>query len=289
MKEYSLRFYRQTNDEHSFVFHHERLTPRELFPPHTHTEWELLLIVRGQGTLLLGGSLIPFAAGDVVVIPPDMIHDWRFDLTPEERSSTEPCEEDICLTIRNDLVAGVAALIPELAGLRTLLRTPQSALQLQGDTLRQVRQLLKEMVAMEEEGRFGAMMQLLRILARSEELQCAGSNRSLRKSEEKMHRIEEYVGLHYNRTLPLAEIAELVHMNRSSFCLFFRRMKGVSFSTWLTEYRIEAACRLLISTDRPITEVSECAGFNSPAHFSRLFSRLRGTSPSRFRRNHTTV
>ena len=47
--------------------------------------------------------------------------------------------------------------------------------------------------------------------------------------------------------------------------------------------RLQEAQKLLLTTELPVAEVARRTGWNDPFHFSRLFTRLTGRSPSAFR------
>lgn len=104
------------------------------------------------------------------------------------------------------------------------------------------------------------MIRILGHLALSDEMNPTGINRPLKKRDKKIQQIEIYVSLHYNHDIPIDEIASLVHMNRSSFCVFFKRMKGVSFTSYLNTYRMDIACRLLSTTDKSVSEIAYGVG-----------------------------
>lgn len=58
-----------------------------------------------------------------------------------------------------------------------------------------------------------------------------------------------------------------------------------NFSTFINEYRIEEAKKLLVEErDRTIFSIAYSVGFNSPAPFYEWFQKLTGLSPSKFRK-----
>jgi AraC-like DNA-binding protein len=64
----------------------------------------------------------------------------------------------------------------------------------------------------------------------------------------------------------------------------FRQAFGKTPMQFLQARRLRAACRLLATTNRPITSVGFDIGFESPGSFSWLFRREFGLSPRDFRR-----
>ena len=61
-------------------------------------------------------------------------------------------------------------------------------------------------------------------------------------------------------------------------------MTGVTVVQYLTVVRIRRACQLLTETDEPVTEIARQCGFSNTTYFENVFRRLRGMTPSRYRR-----
>jgi len=78
-----------------------------------------------------------------------------------------------------------------------------------------------------------------------------------------------------------AEAAMSPHHFHNLFSTAFR----VSPHQLLTKERMRRARTLLLSSDLPAGEVAIAIGYQSEAHFNRLFTRNQGESPGRFRKN----
>ena len=63
-----------------------------------------------------------------------------------------------------------------------------------------------------------------------------------------------------------------------------RDLAGTSFQAELDAARIRLAQRLIVESDSPFTEIAYDVGCSSPQHFSTLFRRVTGASPSEFRK-----
>jgi len=66
----------------------------------------------------------------------------------------------------------------------------------------------------------------------------------------------------------------------------FSRETGETFVQYLSRVRIEHAKRLLATTSLLVHDVAERVGYPNVEHFSRLFKKLVGMSPARFRAGH---
>ncbi|MNT81682.1 HTH-type transcriptional regulator YesS [compost metagenome] len=67
------------------------------------------------------------------------------------------------------------------------------------------------------------------------------------------------------------------------FTKFFKKNTGMTFVTFLNEYRLNKAKWILLNENHSVTEVSEEAGFSSVKTFHHFFKEATGTSPLKYR------
>ena len=90
----------------------------------------------------------------------------------------------------------------------------------------------------------------------------------------------EIVNQRFMENLTLESIAEELHFSMFYLSKLFKRQMGVSFTEYLTQYRIEKAKRFLNGGDYTIKEAAYASGFNSQGYFSKVFRKYTGVSPS---------
>lgn len=81
-----------------------------------------------------------------------------------------------------------------------------------------------------------------------------------------------------------ARLATLVNLSPFHFSRAFKVTVGVTPHVWVTLQRMEAAARLVYGTHLPIADIAGMTGYPSSAHFSQVFQRHWGVSPSAYRR-----
>ena len=95
----------------------------------------------------------------------------------------------------------------------------------------------------------------------------------------------EYIGERFLFDISLAEVADYCGMGYTAFSRLFTRSMQVSFPDYVQRRRLEHADILLATTDKRVTEVAMEAGFSSVSYFIYCFRKLRGVTPTRFRRD----
>ncbi len=81
----------------------------------------------------------------------------------------------------------------------------------------------------------------------------------------------------------IAEIARALNLSRNVFFRAFRESTGRTPYQWVLNQRIDHARRLLATTDLPLAEIALTCGFSDQSHFTRLFGRVEGAPPGRWR------
>jgi AraC-like DNA-binding protein len=78
-------------------------------------------------------------------------------------------------------------------------------------------------------------------------------------------------------------MAKLTGFSSSHFMRYFKEAFGVSFVTYLNDYRLSMAARLLLSTEDSVLDISQQVGFENLSHFNRQFKRKYSVTPSAYR------
>lgn len=268
-------------ENHSFFFIDQRVEISLEAKLHRHDAWELYYVVHGHGNRMAGGTLQPFAAGDVVLIPPSMIHRWEYAPGSADKDG---CVRYLMVAFSYSLVERCMEVFPELRNRLVSIVFPVDALKFGPDSSRVIRRTLLRMNDMDDLGRLCEMFRLLPFIFTSSDHTFAGKPMRIERDVRRMQQISTYVMAHYVHAISLDEIAAEVNMNRSAFCSYFKRCKGMTFSQFVTQYRLNTACELLKHSQKRISEICYTVGFNDLPHFVRVFTNAMGMSPSKYRK-----
>ena len=99
----------------------------------------------------------------------------------------------------------------------------------------------------------------------------------------KLKLIIRYIENNYTHAVSIHDIADECHFSESHFMKFFKQCTGTSFISYLNDYRLLIASRMLTSTDLSVTQIASECGFDNISYFNRCFKKKYGTAPSKMR------
>ena len=99
--------------------------------------------------------------------------------------------------------------------------------------------------------------------------------------------LKEYVENNYIYDISMQEAAEDMGYSDAYFSKLFKQYFNQNFTAYLTEYRIKKAKELLSNTNHSIKDISRMLGYTDSNYFAKIFKRLVGEIPSKYRENLT--
>ncbi len=100
---------------------------------------------------------------------------------------------------------------------------------------------------------------------------------------------QDYMEAHSKDRFSLDEMANTLYVNGSYLLRTFKRYMNMTPLDYHHQVRCRKAQDLLLQTDMSISEVGEMVGFVSSSHFSHVFRKTAGCTPSEYRLKHKKV
>jgi AraC family transcriptional regulator len=97
-------------------------------------------------------------------------------------------------------------------------------------------------------------------------------------------RIETFIKANIEESFRAEDLAAVARLSVSHFSRAFRRSFDQSPHAYILSQRIGYAQTLLLTSREPLSQIAISCGMADQAHFSRLFRKLTGETPSRWRR-----
>lgn len=267
----------------NFHFDHVHILWNEQVPLHQQETWELSYVITGSGVRIIGDNIENFSKGEVIFIPPNIPHCWSFDSSVHDRTGKI---ENITLTIADGFLMKGSELFPQISNIFSAIQGNKNAISFKGIVLEKLQKLLMSMNLENAIQRVATFFEILELLALSADMQIVGRPIVENKKDRKLQEVYLFVLNHFHKNITLDEIAKRVGMPKSTFCIFFKKMTGKSFFTFLMEFRIASACEMLLKTQQSISEISVASGFSDIPYFNRVFKKYKNTSPSQYRKSH---
>jgi len=88
---------------------------------------------------------------------------------------------------------------------------------------------------------------------------------------------------HMARELTRMDVARHVGVSAGHLTQLLKERTGRSFVELLREVRVEAACELLLQTEKPLAEIAADCGFCDQSYLTHVFKALRGVTPKQYR------
>lgn len=247
---------------------------------HYHPEVELVYINTGVGKRQVGTHLSNYKDGDLIMIGSYLPH-TGFTIGLEKN------QKEIVLQFKPDIFEHAFKGLEELKVINQLLELSKKGIVFSGP--------IKDDIGMRMEGlkyetKIDAFLTFLKILydlAKQKDRQILNAEGyafiSSPTENKRLKTIFNYIRDHFMESIPLVDISAKVFMTPQSFCRFFKRSTNKTFTTFLNEYRINHATKLLIETDDGVKKICFESGFNNLSNFFRNFRKITQLTPNAYR------
>ena len=84
--------------------------------------------------------------------------------------------------------------------------------------------------------------------------------------------------------ISLSDIADQAKVSKSTALNLFQRYLGISPVTYLINYRLQEAAKLLASTEKKVTVISKDTGFDNVDYFCKAFKKYYKLTPTEYRK-----
>jgi len=272
----------EANLNHSFHINHMKV---DYYPSlrHFHPEVEILLIVQGTGLRYVGDSVEPYTPGDLVMIGPNVSHEWCSDRTRENSIS-----EAIYILFNTQIMGNEFWNLTESKIILKIIQQSGRGIRLTGRTRDEVEYMMKRIDTSYGFSRITLLMTILEMIAFNGEYQYLATpviqNIVNEHDGERLNKVYKYVLDNFQQEISLESAASIASLSKSAFCRYFKKRSNKTFVRFLNEVRIGNACRMLINENRSIAEICYTCGYNNTSYFIRQFRSITGFTPLGYRK-----
>lgn len=256
--------------------------PKYEMSHHWHTEHEIIRVLSGKLHITLNNRPITVGAGDLLYVNGEVVH----GAVPED------CVYECIVYTPQFLSMPQSDFLDGVLGHTLLILDYFPQEDSRYDELRAIADSV--FLALREDGeaaQYAVIGGLYRMFgwicghgAYTETLSIRNRDTRDRKNVQKLKHVLSFIRGAYDRPITLEEMAAAADMSPQYFCTFFKQMTDKTPFAYVNAYRIERACRKLLGTDLPVTEIAYSCGFNDLSYFIKTFKAEKGMTPRAFRR-----
>jgi AraC-like DNA-binding protein len=93
----------------------------------------------------------------------------------------------------------------------------------------------------------------------------------------------QFMKKNIHKGLTLDKIADVVNFSNSHLSKLFKKKTGLTVIEYFNQMKIQKACQFLLFTDLRVYEIARKLGLEDPFYFTRMFTKLMGLSPVKYR------
>lgn len=257
-------------------YDYERFT----YPWHFHSEYEILYFEEGIGTRFVGNSIEPFIPGEVLFLGPNLAHYMKSDEhQPKGLKGT-------IIQFEKDFMHYAVSNYSQFVKIKLLLEESRNGLVFSSDSNDALNTALKKIPTEKGINQIITLLGILKLMSET------ASRKTLSTSEPteisasdhpRFDKVLSFLNRNYHREIKLGEIASIAAMNPSAFCRYFKKKTGKTLKKYIAHMRTSYACKLLLTRNMNVSQISNECGFETVMYFNKTFKENTGYTPTEYR------
>lgn len=254
------------------------------YPMHFHSQYELTYIIKGAGTRFIGNSIMPFEAGDLVLIGANIPHCWK-NYPEYYTNPLKGAVSSVVVQFDYNFLGNGFFELAENFKIKKLFSMAGSGIFFKNYERKIIDKLFRQLQNSEETQRIINLLTILNYLTTCETQEISIGKTSLHWGNDlmRMNKVISFVTNRIGEPITLDEVAAELGMNKTSFCKFFKRNNNKTFIEFVNEMRIGLACANLKLNKYTISEICDLSGFSNFSHFSNMFKKYTQMTPRQYR------
>ncbi|MBD3630897.1 AraC family transcriptional regulator [Cyclobacterium sp.] len=257
-------------------------------PIHYHEEFQISLILEGEGSLFVAESVVPFKKNEIFLLGKNLPHVFRnkhvnFGGAGHKKSKA------VSVFFNQDVLKNSLNEIPEAYSIKRLIDFAIYGVKISDKIEEEISIKLRALPEKNSFERFLGLLDILQCISRDNNLNFISSLgvpiHSVQENLPKINLVFEYIRNHFSERITLKQVSEMVNMSPTAFCRYFKYKSQKTFSRFLIEVRIANACRLLYQDDFNTSECCYSSGYNNLSNFHKHFKSVTGMTPLEYRNN----
>lgn len=248
---------------------------------HWHEEAEFTLITEGQALYHIDLAEYPVETGDLLFIPPLVLHSISLQEYPKISSET--------YVFHMNFLGGNSTDICSTRYLTPLMNQEFSMpylIKLEHPAYASLRKIFNQINSLYGAAVPGYELALKSLFLQTIFLLLQYSKRNLSSdtgtSSDKLKQVLDYIEVHYAENITISELAKLCYFSDYHFMRFFKKHMNMTCVEYINNLRLEKSVELFEQGNTSILDVSLSTGFHNLSYFHKVFKRKYHMTPKSF-------
>lgn len=256
-------------------------------PLHWHKEFEINYILHGQAEFICGEEHFISSPGDIILLPPNMLHAIYKHKDFEHRYDTIVFHP-VLLDVATNSRCNIEYIHPLLHGEHTAI-IQITPLHHHYNEIKACTETIF-FCAKNNSAKYDILLKsmLLQLFWLLEENGYIFQKNDIQPyTSEILRPVIEYINAHFCEDITIPQLAAIAHLSNSYFMELFRQIAGVGAIEYIIQLRIKKACNLLSTQKSHISSIAFECGFHNLSNFNRQFRKFVGCTPKDYRQIQT--
>ena len=257
---------------------------------HIHNEFELFLVLRGEGVAKIKSHTYDIKEGDIYLINSGEVHSYARNPGSEISSDRKKDNAPLFLFAQisnhclREYFPQIRTTVFNSCNLRDYM-SEQEVKEVVGLLVESAKAYFLEenLYPLKVLGNISKVLAACYKKVPYEIISEAQKN-NLRQKNLRIERIISYIDANFETQIRLQDLAEQENLSPTHFSHLFTSLFGVTFQDYVNIKRMEQCIRLMPNKEKTLLEISYESGFSDPKYMNRMFIKHYGYTPKEYRR-----
>lgn len=248
---------------------------------HWHEEAEFTLITEGQALYHIDLAEYPVEAGDLLFIPPLVLHSISLQEYPKISSETYVFHMNFLGGNSTDICSTryLTPLMNQEFSMPYLIKPEHPVYASLRKIFNQINSLYGAAVPGYELALKSLFLQTIFLLLQYSKRNLSSDTGT---SSDKLKQVLDYIEVHYAENITISELAKLCYFSDYHFMRFFKKHMNMTCVEYINNLRLEKSVELFEHGNTSILDVSLSTGFHNLSYFHKVFKRKYHMTPKSF-------
>ncbi|MBR6680492.1 MAG: helix-turn-helix transcriptional regulator [Clostridia bacterium] len=257
----------------------DKSSPRFYMPAHWHKEFEIIRIVKGNFELHLNNARYELSASDIITVDCGCIH---------HGIPTDDCVYECIVFNLNMLTKQQSDSVHALISPLTSAEATAISMIKKGESdayepITDLFETAKSGGKFYELDIYSLLFKVFSIFFKEDRI-LEQPNKKLCKQSRAISAVLDKIEADFDEDITLTELAQIAELNEKYLCRIFKEYTEKTIIEYINEVRVENACYEISIARKNITRAAFDSGFNDLSYFSKTFKKLKGISPTEYKK-----